>query len=112
MITAKQYWEVTRNSSNCGISSFTWDEIQEYLNRKGYEILIVKGIALVQDSKSEDVSVVPVGDKYDKVVEDVVALLPVDIGRNVLPKRFDDPSMAQYRVMNVFQRELRKTLLA
>lgn len=110
MITAKQYREVTRNSSDCSIDHFTWDEIQDYLNRKGYEILIVKGVALVQDSKSEGVSVVPVGDRYDKVVEDVVAWKP--IGDLVLPKRFDDPSMAQYRVMNVFQRELRKTLLA
>lgn len=112
MITAKQYYEVTRNTSDCGIDRFTWQEIQNYLSNRGYDILIVKGVALVQDSKSEGVSVVPVGDRYDKVVEDVVALLPVDIGRNVLPKRFDDPSMAQYRVMNVFQRELRKTLLA
>lgn len=108
MITEDQYRKITDCSPWFNLYHFTFDEVQEFLNRKGYDILILRGTASVIDKVSDGGgSMDSIGDPYEKEVEDVFALKDNEFP----PQRFDSKEANKFKINAVFQKELKLNLL-
>lgn len=109
-ITEAEYRKVSRCSPWFDISHFTFDEVQEFLNRKGYDILILRGTASVIDKVSDGGGGMDsIGDPYEKEVEDIFAVKFEEI--LFIPQRFDSKLADRFKINNVFQKELKLNLL-
>lgn len=108
-ITSKQYYEVTNCTPDFGIANFTLDEVQDFLNSLGYDVIIHEGRAKVQQRQSVwgTGEVEKVGQPYIGIVQDILAVKPGE----ELPTVLDSPEGKGMRINNVFQRELRQRLL-
>lgn len=93
--------------------SFTFEEMQAYLTKQGYKLVLIKGKARVYDTQSEGVEVVKVGEPYKK--EFAVFIVPdADFWEKKIGEQeidLDDPYIKSLRIDQVFLRELKKQLL-
>jgi|SRR5580692_4042471 hypothetical protein len=109
MVTVAQYCKITRCSPWFNLYQFTYEEVCEFLEKLGYEIVIHTGIIKTQMIQSIPGTgeVERVGDPVNLEQEFVVA---VKKGR-ILPYNLNDLGYA-FSMNDVFQMELKKKLLA
>ncbi len=90
--------------------SFYIEEIQEFLNRKGYELMLHTGVHENLEHRRSDPgtgSTEHVGN-FNTERTYMIAIKPGDTP----PARFTEETLKQFGVYSVFQKELRKNLLA
>jgi len=87
---------------------FTFEEVQNFLTKKGYTLTKHEGSAKVQDQQSDGVEVRPVGAPYYKKFTQIFATKPKDFPLNDV---LDTPEMVNMLVPVVFQREFKQALL-
>ena len=87
---------------------FTFEDIQAFLESWGYQLVGHEALAKVQDQRSEDVSVYPVGQPYDAPRKRLFAV-PV-FGKADLPDRVDSAFAVEMDFRTVFQREFKQRL--
>lgn len=105
-ITVQEYREHSHRSSDFTIPSFSFEEVQEFLNNLGYDIIVYTGKALVRDKFCDAGGDVSYGCEYPGTASDVFAVKPGT----------PFPELLQHwkhlRVNNVFQQEIKKKLLS
>jgi len=108
-ITTKEHWDATNCTPWFNLHQFELYEVQEFLNRKGYDIIIHRAEARVQPTESVPCTgtVQNVGPEVDMMVSRVLAVKP----EVKLPTIFTDDVMEAMGLNAVFQRELKKNLL-
>ncbi len=109
MITEKQYWEITHCTSDFSIGSFNLQEVQEFLARKGYTIVIHRAEQNVEHKRSVPGTgeVESIG-RFDTMVERILAVKP----GSELPTKFTREYLDENGMYSVFRKELKKNLLA
>ena len=111
-ITSKECDRVTHCTYGClgvNISNIPFDDVQEFLNKRGYDVIIHRGEykdADIQESVWGTGEVRNVG-KADIMTEVVLAVRPGE----ELPLVLSTQTAKEMNFMYVFQRELRKKLL-
>lgn len=104
MITEEEYRTVTNCSGWFNMHHFTFDEVQNFLARLGYEIKVVEGRATID--VGQDCNNGP-RMSVEGFVKKIVALKSTD----VLPTRFDTEEFYALTLDNVFNREVKSKLL-
>lgn len=109
-ITDKEYWDVTHCTPDFRIGNITLEEAQEFLNRKGYDIIIHKAIQHDVDHKR---SVPGTGEveSIGRFTTDMSHVLAVKSGVE-LPILFTIEYLKENGISSVLYREIRKNLLA
>lgn len=107
-VTDRQYYDVTNCTPDFRIANFTLDEVQDFLNGLGYDIIEHSAKGMVQDRQSNPGGdVEKIGSPYLANVKDILAIKP----GTIIPENLSTPEGIELRIGNVFQRELRKRML-
>ena len=113
MIPSKEVEKILYDAYNTVLNypeleKFTWEEVQQFLEKRGYTILAITGTALTTRSSitNEDMEVTNV-EGGERTVLDLFAVKP---GQQV-PNIFTSPEAKEMRLRTVFQRELKHKLL-
>lgn len=107
-ITDKQYWEVTHCTPYFGIANFTLDEVQDFLNNLGYDIIEHSSKGMIQLTECDvGGEVNKVGKPYLGDVKSILAIKP----KTTIPENMSTPEGIVLRIGSVFQRELKAKIL-
>src|SRR5258706_1849892 len=108
-ITDKEYRDATNCSQDFRIYDFTLTEVQEFLNRKGYDLIIHRTEQNVEHRRSVPLTGETESLGYiDTMVQRVLAVKP----GTSLPTVFNKENLIELGIRSVFQREISKNILA
>lgn len=108
MITSNDYYRITNCTGDFRLPTFTIEEVQEFLTRLGYEIIIHKAEATVHIVSHEDMEVRRTGQTIEALREAILAIKP----GTKLPTRVDSDDARKMNFLSVFDQEMRKKLLS
>lgn len=112
LITGQEYYDIT--GCTYGIlgfkfPEFTFEEVQKFLIKLGYNIIIHEAKATVHHVKSEGVEVRRTGEMSEELRKRIIA---VKITENTkLPDRVDSQEAIDLDLKVVFEREIKNKLL-
>ena len=109
-VSQDEYRKITNCTGWFNLYHFTMDEVNTFLNSKGYDVIVHRAEAKTQMMESEwgTGSVRKVGVPIDMMRDFVIAVKP---GQEI-PQYFSPETIDEFEVGNVFQRELKKKILS
>lgn len=109
MLTDKEYYQITKCTADFQLGSISLQEVQQFLARKGYSIVVHRAEQNVEHRRS----VPGTGETeslgyFDTMVEQVLAVKP----GSELPNKFTNEYLFENCIDAVFRKEMKKNLLA
>lgn len=117
-ITDREYYEITHCSTVPNVIAmpgFDLDEIQSFLERCGYKIVVLSAMATVHEVDMDGGEVRRNGRTSEEIRQRILAVKNYIIEDtelfNAIPDRVDSPEADALDFRNVFRRELKQRLL-
>lgn len=108
MVTNEEYYRITNCVGDIRLPEFTIEEVQEFLIKLGYEIIIHKAEATIHMTSHDNGEVRRTGETFQGLREAIMAIKP----GTKLPSRLDCDEAYSLNFLSVFKVEMKKKLLS